>query len=763
MLQRLTVASVLGISLAALAPAQSAQSKVDFGRDVLPILRQNCFSCHGPSLANAGLRLDRKSSALKLGARRIVPLSADNSMLYQRLVGDRFGMAMPPTGQLSADKIAVIKNWIDQGADWPIALSVEVEPSPLNSQAVAAVEMLRTNDRQGFLKALATDSKLINARGPSGATPFMFAAMYGDAAFLEELIAKGANVNAKNDSGATALIWAASNLDKTKVLVDHKADVNAKSDDSHTALMVAAGVANGFPIVKLLVEHGANLNPTRNIQAESSPLAQSAESADPQIMQYLIDHGADVKASAIGALLMSYAVECTRCVDILLKQDLPKPFYTPVLMQVASFVSADTIRTLLDRGAIVDAPDQFGHTPLANVAGSDVMNVEAAKLLIARGANVNAKSPHPNSGDTGMSILDLAKLRGDGPMTALLVNAGATSAVPAASEPAPKRAASLHDAVQKSLPLLQRADAGFTSKSGCVSCHNDSFTAMAIGLARSRGFKVDEKIAAEQVKVNVAFLEQTREPMWQGFMPGVPDFIGPVVFGYIVMGLDAEHYKADLNTDALTMYIKSHQLPDGHWAYPAADGRPPICSDYVGNTVIGMRALQLYAPAGQKAEYAKAVERAAAWLTTAKITVTEDALWKLQGLAWGSKNKAAIAKARQEVIALQRADGGWGDLATIPTSSAFTTGRAMVALNAAGLAASDPVYQRGMQYLMNHQQPDGSWFVRTRALGFQPYFETGFPHGVNQSISAAGTGWAAMALTLGTPSSTNAATGAAQE
>jgi hypothetical protein len=46
---------------------------------------------------------------------------------------------------------------------------------------------------------------------------------------------------------------------------------------------------------------------------------------------------------------------------------------------------------------------------------------------------------------------------------------------------------------------------------------------------------------------------------------------------------------------------------------------------------------------------------------------------------------------------------------------------------------------------------DGSWYVKTRALAFQPYFETGFPHGVHQSISAAATSWATMALILSSP------------
>jgi len=50
--------------------------------------------------------------------------------------------------------------------------------------------------------------------------------------------------------------------------------------------------------------------------------------------------------------------------------------------------------------------------------------------------------------------------------------------------------------------------------------------------------------------------------------------------------------------------------------------------------------------------------------------------------------------------------------------------------------------------LLNTQMEDGSWYVKTRALAVQPYFDNGFPHGVDQWISAAGTSWATMALTL---------------
>jgi hypothetical protein len=192
-------------------------------------------------------------------------------------------------------------------------------------------------------------------------------------------------------------------------------------------------------------------------------------------------------------------------------------------------------------------------------------------------------------------------------------------------------------------------------------------------------------------------------------------------------------------------------MPDGHWPYPAADIRPPVCSDYVGQTVKAMRALQLYAPKAYAAQFDASVALASNWPASVEANTTEDHIWKVLGLAWAGRNKDATGKAERQLLALQRADGGWADLPTM-SSSAYSTGRALFALQAAGLAVSDPVYRRGMEFLLKNQLADGSWYVRTRALGFQPYFETGFPHGVNQSISAAATNWATMALILGSPS-----------
>jgi len=192
-------------------------------------------------------------------------------------------------------------------------------------------------------------------------------------------------------------------------------------------------------------------------------------------------------------------------------------------------------------------------------------------------------------------------------------------------------------------------------------------------------------------------------------------------------------------------------MPEGYWA-GGRSARPPLCAGEITQTVLAMRSLQLYAPNVDKAGYEKSIQLAAAWLAKAESKTTEDRAWRLLGLVWAGKDKDAIQKAMRELLATQRSDGGWSDIPTLP-SGAYATGQAMVALRNAGLPASNSATQRGVQFLLNTQLEDGSWYVKTRALGFQPYFDNGFPHGVDQWISGAATSWATMALTLSSPAS----------
>src|SRR5437879_3858789 len=105
------------------AGATAAWPLVDYGRDIHPILSENCFACHGADEAKrkAGLRLDVKSEALKKlksGEFAIVPGDLKKSTIVERICTSDEDDHMPPakTGKkLSAQQIELIKRWVEQG------------------------------------------------------------------------------------------------------------------------------------------------------------------------------------------------------------------------------------------------------------------------------------------------------------------------------------------------------------------------------------------------------------------------------------------------------------------------------------------------------------------------------------------------------------------------------------------------------------------------------------------------------------------------
>src|SRR5581483_2627586 len=417
---------------------------------------------------------------------------------------------------------------------------------------------------------------------------------------LAKLLALGADPNKRNDDNATALMWAARDLEKTRLLVAHGADVNAKSDDHRTPLMIAAHRPGAVKIVRLLLDTGANPNPTTVPAAESSPLLEALTGGDEAVVKLLIQRGADAKATADQGLVMAAFSRCAQGLDLLAERINDKNAYTAALGQIAYLGDTKAVRLMLDHGADVNAFDPTGRTPLMYAAVSDLLPVDTVKLLVERGADVNAIDRHEKSGDTGYTALDIARENGNTPIVELLLKAGARARAETPPAPKPRRRNTVREAVQDCLPLLQHADASFAKNASCFSCHDNSMEAMTIGQARKRGFRIDEVTASAQVRFNVEALEALRDKMHQGFMVPEGDYYVDFVLGYALVGLHAENYKPDLNTDAAALLIQSRQKANGEWPYPQADSRPPICLAYIAQTAMAMRALQFYAPVTAK-------------------------------------------------------------------------------------------------------------------------------------------------------------------
>src|SRR5262245_19659841 len=223
------------------AALAQAPAKIDFRRDVQPLLKAHCIGCHGPTQQMSNFRLDRRRDALRGGTIAVIaPSNSAGSRLYHKLTGTEYGPQMPPTGALKKEQIEVFKAWIDQGVDWPDDASGEVSPTTPDPKATRLMEALRRGDKAAFKKALKEDPKAANLKCAGGSTPLMYAALYGDAASVRLLLGSGADPNVRNDSGATALMWAAGDAEKTRILLERKADANARSDDGRTPLLNAA-------------------------------------------------------------------------------------------------------------------------------------------------------------------------------------------------------------------------------------------------------------------------------------------------------------------------------------------------------------------------------------------------------------------------------------------------------------------------------------------------------------------------------------------
>jgi hypothetical protein len=308
------------------------------------------------------------------------------------------------------------------------------------------------------------------------------------------------------------------------------------------------------------------------------------------------------------------------------------------------------------------------------------------------------------------------------------------------------------EAVEKSLPLLLRGWRTWSERQSCGACHHRLMIDRVAALAKQRGFVAATALADEEAEFFTRRPAANEPRLRQQLASDDGILRSALGIGGDGSSGDALNLNAILELgvprssalEARALLLARKQLADGSWRTGLP--RVPILSSDFTITAVAARTIAAYGGSSDSAEIRERVERARRWLIEKGPVTTDDKAARLLGLRWTHADERLIKSAADLLKGEQHADGGWSQLPDV-NSDAYATGMVLVALHRGiGLPISDPVYKRGVDYLLNTQEPDGSWFVHKRAAALNAYFESGFPHGKFQFISYAGSCWATMAL-----------------
>lgn len=290
--------------------------------------------------------------------------------------------------------------------------------------------------------------------------------------------------------------------------------------------------------------------------------------------------------------------------------------------------------------------------------------------------------------------------------------------------PAPATVEQIQSTVDRAIVYLQAESANWLKTRKCAACHHAPMPLWALSEAERNGYAIDKKYLTETIESLLGSKENLLaskifpdpaappdpRPQGRGLNLGLP------FLAFAGQSMSERNEGQQQSLKLITEEILNKQQPDGSWEFFATLRRPPINESQVTDAywiIIALEGeLSPEAPESLRGALSKAID----WLNAAPPSDIHQvkALKLLRATRLGQPRES-LQPTVDELLALQRSDGGWSQTVPEWKSDAFATGQTLYALSLAGYSVERPEIKRAIDFLVATQSPDGSWPMLSRS------------------------------------------------